>query len=453
MALTPPRLPVPEKDLSFFATLKAAKRNPLEMWSERYYRESIIPGRILGQKTIIFNDPAAIRQVLTEQRQHYEKQTITRRILLPQAGYGLFLAEGERWKRQRRILSPAFTPRNIEKLMPHFVKAIFHWQKGVNAARPINLSNESQLLTLKVAAQSIFSAEIDPQREKHIIDIFKDYAFRLGAPNLFDILAKTDDAFPFATRPRRAFQEHWFGMIETFLRERKERLREPRERDIVDLLEEARDPVTNEALTHHEIVEEIATLTAAGFDTTSRSMFWTFYLLALAPEWQEALRAEINGIAELFESPSLEKVDQLKKTKAVWQEAMRLYPPGSILTRQAMASHDILGTPVPKGTLVIIAPWLMHHHRSFWEDTDVFRPERFYEENAAGITKGAYIPFGMGPRTCIGAIFATTEAMLMIAAVVKQWRISLVDTKPVMPIMLTATIPSYEPMFELTPVA
>lgn len=445
--LSPPLFDIPNDDLPLLKLLRTAARNPLEMWPQRYYREKIIVRNVLGKPNIVFNDPEAIRHVLTEQRQAYEKQTITRRILLPQAGYGVFLSEGERWKRQRRILSPAFTPRNIEKLMPHFVSAIRHWQKGIDDTHPLNLANEVQCLTLKVAAKSIFSVDIDDARERLIISMFSHYAFTLGAPNFFDVIARTDDAFPFATRKRQAFKKRWFGMIEDFIKERAASLKAERERDVCDLLEEARDSETGEALTHEEIVEEIATLTAAGFDTTSRSLFWTFYLLALAPQWQEMLRAEVNSIPDLLDMPSMEKIDLLVKTKAVWQEAMRLYPPGSVLTRQAMQAHNIMGLNVPKGAMVVIAPWLLHRHHAYWDEPGVFKPERFYEKNVA---KGIYIPFGTGPRVCLGAMFATVEAMLMIAAVVKRWHITLVDQKPVTPVMLTATMPSYEPSFLLT---
>lgn len=447
-----PVFSVPPHELSSLGKLRAASRNPLQMWDERYYRDMVIENNVLGQKDIVFNDPEAIRQVLSEQWKNYQKPTVTRRLLLPQAGYGLFLAEGERWRRQRRVLSPAFTPRNMEKLLPSFISATQGWIDSLKDEPKVNLSHEIQRLTLKIAAHSIFSRVLEAKQERDVTDMFRTYALRMGSPNFFDIIATTDDGFAFATRKRQAFKKRWFAMIEEFLAERLALPDNGHVRDIVDLLLEAKDTETGEGLSHEEIVEEIATLTAAGFDTTSRSLFWTLYLLALYPQWQEIVRLEANSIEGLLESPTMEKIGLLSKTKCVWQEAMRLYPPGSIITRRAMVSHRIMDTEVKKGAMVVIAPWLMHRHHAYWQNPDDFDPTRFSEENISNIPKGVYMPFGTGPRVCIGAMFATAESLLAIAAIVKHWKISLYDTKPVQPVMLTATMPSYEPIFNVEPI-
>lgn len=448
MNFVPPKPPLPASDLGLFQTARTAARNPLELWPERYYREPTIARRMAGMTQIVTSDLDFIRQVMGDARQHYEKQVVTRRILLPQAGYGVFLTEGEQWKRQRRILSPAFTPRNIEKLLPHFMTAIRQWIDDAVNENSANLSNELQRLTLKVATQSMFTVAIDDTRERRIIDMFRDYAFNLGAPRWYDLIAKTETSFGLLTRKRWKFQREWYGIIEAFIAERPARNAASGERDVYELLSEARSE-DGDRLSEAEIIDEIATLTAAGFETTARSMFWTFYLLAHFPEWQEELRAEIASIPALFDTPTLAKIDKLEKTKAVWQEGMRLYPPGSLITRQAMSAHAIGDRTIAKGTLVVISPWLVHRHHAYWSEPDQFDPRRFLGERGAAIPKGAYIPFGLGARICLGAQFATAEAMLMIAAVIARWRVTLVDKEPPVPMMLTATMPSYEPNFRL----
>lgn len=448
-ALYPPFPPAPAQDLSFLNTIMAIAKNPLKAWPEYYYHDMTLTRRMLGKTFVTFNDPEAIRQVLNVQAACYEKQVITRRILIPQAGdTAIFLAEGADWKRQRRILSPAFTPRNIEKLLPHFTKATAQWIASLDDTHPVNISNQIQRLTLKVAAQSMFSLAIATDTEEHIIDMFRAYAFSVGSPNFWDFIAQDEHSFAFATRKRHAFKKRWYAILETFFTQRAEH--PPQGTDVLDLLYNAKDAETGEGLSHGEIRDEIATLISAGFETTARSLFWTFYLLARAPEWQDILLEEINAVTDLSETPTLEKIDQLKKTKAVWQEAMRLYPPGAIITRQAKTAHRIMDTDVAKGTMVTIAPWILHRHHAFWKDPALFDPTRFYDPHT--IPKGIYIPFGSGPRVCIGNLFATAESILIIAAVVQRWKIELCHPdEPLMPVMLTATMPSHEPFFKFTP--
>jgi len=452
MTLTVPIFPIPKQDLSLLSYIRTASRNPLAIFSERYYHEKVITRRYFGRTQIVFNDPEAIRQVLTEQKDYYKKPIITHRIVFPMAGGGLVLAEGDTWKRQRRMLSPAYTPRNIEKLMPHFVKAIMDWGKSVQDDQPINLAQESQLLVLRIIAQSVFSVAIGHPLERDIVEGFRQYTLKLGTPHFSDTIAKNRDDFSFMplARGRRAFKNEWFGKIDGFLTERLKQSTDASNRDVVDLLQEARDSETGEGLSREEMVDQIATLTAAGLDTTARGMFWIFYLLALAPQWQEVIREEVNAVPDLFEAPTLEKLERLKKTKAVWQEVLRLYPTNPFMVRQALRAHRVMDTDVPKDALVGLIPWIMHRHHAYWDSPEQFRPERFYDNRT--IPKGVYIPFGVGPRICIGATFSFAEGMLILAAVVKRWHIVLADRKPVLPVMMTATLPSYDPMFRLQPV-
>jgi cytochrome P450 len=202
---------------------------------------------------------------------------------------------------------------------------------------------------------------------------------------------------------------------------------------MIRLLFEARDRETGEPLDNTALRNEAAVIFLAGHETTANSLAWTWYLLSQVPEVENRLHAEL---AEVLggRAPTLEDVPKLAYTRAVFEETLRLYPPVPLLARQAKRAETIRDRSVPAGSLVMVVPWLLHRHRKFWGKPDHYIPERFLPENARFRVRHAYLPFSVGPRTCAGAAFGLTEAILCIAALAQQVRLRLAPGVAVAPV-------------------
>jgi cytochrome P450 len=217
-------------------------------------------------------------------------------------------------------------------------------------------------------------------------------------------------------------------------------------RDLYDLLLAARDPETGAAFTPDQLRDQVATLILAGHETTAVTLFWSLYLLALAPAVQERLAAEAGGFDPRSADESV--LERLRYTRAVLDEAMRLYPPAFAIVREARGPDVVAGHAVGRGTLLVVSPWVLHRHVKLWRAPDAFDPERFLP-GAPPVDRFAYLPFGVGPRVCIGAHFALMEATLVLASLVRRFRIELVDPRPVVPVAVVTTQPDRAPLFRL----
>jgi cytochrome P450 len=188
----------------------------------------------------------------------------------------------------------------------------------------------------------------------------------------------------------------------------------------------------------------------AGHETTARLLFWASYLLTLAPEEQEHLRAEARAFAP-EDVHALADLDRRPRTRQVLYEALRLYPPAPNLVREAVTDHEINGEPIRRGNLAWVVPFVLHRHRRFWSDPTAFQPDRFAGQ-ASPWANSAYLPFGAGPRSCIGAAFALSEAQIVLSALLSRFRITLEGDRPVLPVGRVTLTPDHEPWFRLSPV-
>jgi unspecific monooxygenase len=217
--------------------------------------------------------------------------------------------------------------------------------------------------------------------------------------------------------------------------------------DLFDLLSATRDPETGAGFSGERLLDQVATLITAGHETTAVALFWALYLLAGAPDVQERLALEAAPL-ELGPDHAAEALPKLIYTRAVVHEALRLYPPAFTLVRQARDDDNAGGIPVSRGAVVFIAPWVLHRHRRLWRQPEVFEPARFLPE-APPPDRFAYMPFGIGPRVCVGAQFALTEATLVLASMIQAFHIARVDDEPVEPIAIVTTQPDHPPLFRL----
>lgn len=439
--------PLPRRQRSQLEAYLVLRRNPLELWGKDAYEERILPGRFLGRQQLMLNDPDAIRHVLVTHHEKYGRNLGTRRVLRPVLGQGLFLAEGEAWKHQRRTIAPALAPRTMPILARHVARASAakEAELAALAGRPVELITQLQHLALTIAGQSMFSLEMAGFGAE-MRGMLLHYARRHAKPGLLDLLLPISVPTP-ADLGRQGFRSTWLGLIDRMIDARERQGHAPGEaRDLFDLLAAARDPETGAGFDRAQLRDEVSTMILAGHETTAVTLFWACYIAARLPEQQAQLAAEAEA-ADL--SPEGAAAASLPLIRAHIDEALRLYPPAFLIVRQALAADVIGGRPIQPGTVISISPWVLHRHRKLWRDPDRFDPARFLP-GAPPPERYAYMPFGAGPRICVGMRFALTEATLVLARLLRRFRLELVGGGHVLPRGLVTTQPDRAVRFIVT---
>jgi len=445
--LVPPSPPRAPDDMTAFGRMLAMRVSPIGTWGRRAYEEDVVQGRFVGSSSFILNAPDAIRRVLVDNYENYTRTPAGLRVLRPMLGQGLLIAEGRAWKHQRRTLAPAFTPRAVAALVPHMISATDETVAKLRARSnaPVDLRETMQRMTLEIAGRTMFSFGMD-RHGAALRDFVMEYGERLARPHFLDLLLPLNWPSPqdFA---RARFRKRWTAFVAMLMAERRAAGKNENAppRDLFDLMNEARDPETGAAFSDEQLGDEVATMILAGHETTATALFWALYLLALDPETQEQLAAEVRDVNA---SGAIE-IERLKFTRAVIDETMRLYPPAFLIARAAAGPDTIAGLPVKKHDVILIAPWLLHRHEKLWRDPNAFVPSRFMTGTPPD--RFAYLPFGVGARVCIGAHFALVEATLALARLIGAFRVALVDKEPVLPIGVVTTQPDRSPKFAIAP--
>ncbi len=443
----PPHPVIPEKALSFLEFLRAIRTNALGMWTKAAYQEEVVVRRLLGRSTMLINAPDAIHHVLVENPTNYRRSPASIRILRPITGNGLLLSTGDDWRLQRRTIAPALTPRTLPLLARHIVgcaqEAIAALEAQSDA--PLNLLAAMQNLALDIAGRSMFSLET---REfgPAMRGMLAEFGMRYARPHLFDMVLPP--SIPtLGDLGRRRFQRRWMELIEEIMRQRMSAPATETPRDLFDLLLAARDPETGKGFSHEQLRDQIATMILAGHETTAVTLFWSLVLLAGAHAEQQLVADEVRGV-EITPGNAMDAMPRLVRTRAVISEALRLYPPAFTLVREAIRADRAGTIEIPRHSMLMIAPWVLHRHRRLWRDPDAFDPSRFLPD-APPPPRFAYLPFGAGPRVCVGAQFALTEATLVLAMMIRQFEVRLDDPVPLLPVAIVTTQPNHPPVFRL----
>ncbi len=448
--VVPPAPVPPATNLGSLRLIWQMSRNLIGIWPGFAYDVPINRRRALGVTSLLLNDPAAIRQVLTANAARYRRPLPALRILEPFAGAGLLLQEGAGWRRHRRILAPLFSPKAVGSLIPHFKTAGEGLLARLAGRDRANLAVAFQDVTLDAVLRALFSLPAS-EMGQGLREQVAGYIKGPGRPSPFDAWARGRGDFAFALRGRRAFNRTWFAAVDRIIAERRASTAPLSRSDLLSLMLAARDENGNAALGAAEIRDNCATMLAAGFETTARLLFWASYLLTQDMDEQAAIRAEIAAFPpERVET--LEDLGHWPRLRNTLFEALRLYPSAPIVVRDAVAADEILGEKVVPGMQVWISLWVLHRHRKFWDEPAAFKPERFAGKPASWSNEGAYMPFGAGPRTCIGASFAIAEAQLILAMLLSRYALTLDDRRPVMPVANFTIYPNIEPDFTLRPI-
>jgi unspecific monooxygenase len=444
-----PPVPKPATEaLPLWRLMLQLRRNAISTWGAPAYELDIVSRPFLGNESFLLNHPDAVRRVLVDNHANYGRTPATIRILAPMLGEGLFLAEGAAWKLQRRTMAPAFAPRSLDVAARH-IAAVAQETVAELAARgtsAVDLLRVMQLLALEVAGRAFFSHGMQ-EHGPAIRAAIERYGARVARPSFLDFLLPAKAPSPIDLA-RNWLARDFHRVLDRMIAERGRTAPADPPRDLFDVLVAARDPETGKGFGPRELRDQIATLTIAGHETTALTLFWACYLLALAPEVQDLVAAEAGG-ADLTPEAAAATVERLPLTRAVVQEALRLYPPAFTIVRLALGPDEILGREIPAGSLVVAAPWILHRHKKRWTSPERFDPSRFLP-GAPPVDRYAYLPFGIGPRVCIGAQFALIEATLVLARLLKAYRLEVLGPKRVTPVAVVTTVPDRAPVFRLT---
>lgn len=441
----PPVPPVPACQLPLPAFLRAVRTNALSSWPEHAYEQPILTRSIFGRRNMLLNSPEAIHRVLVDNHANYRRSPASVRILRPITGYGLLLSEGDDWRLQRRTIAPALAPRIMPMLARHILSVAQETVATLRArtSQPIDLLETMEATALEIAGRSMFSLEMR-QYGGAVRRMLEEYAIRWSQPRLLDLILPL--GIPTVRDIRRArFQRRWMALMDEIMRARLAAPQTQDARDLFDLLHAARDPETGRAFSPDQLRDQLATLLLAGHATTAVTLFWALTLLSRAPAEQNRLAQEVSDI-----DLSAEALPQLVRTRAVINETLRLYPPAFAMARVSIQQDRAGDITIPPGTLLVIAPWVLHRHRGLWHDPQVFNPDRFMPD-APSPRRFAYLPFGAGPRVCVGAQFALTEATLVLALLLQNFIIQMDPAESVLPVAIVTTQPDHPPQFILTP--
>lgn len=416
----------PDKPLPFFQFIRTVPNNAMAAIPRAAYEEPVWQLPYGRQELLLVSDPAGVKQVLLDNVANYPKAPEEIAILGAAFGEGLLTSAGDKWKSHRRIMSPSFDHKSIVSYAPAMTETVerylSRWQAMPDGSI-VDIAQEMTALTLKVISRTMFSTDADG-----ISDLMGETLRRGTEAMDFGIVHQLPVIGPFLLKRQIARIHRIFsgldgaiyGLIDA--RAKSKRAGPP---DLLDRLIAARDGETGLAMSNEEVRDETVIIFIAGHETTAVAMTFVWYLLSQHPAEEAKLWEELARVLG-GRTPTYDDLANLPYTRWVIEESMRLYPPApGISNRVANADDVIAGTRVKKNANVLILPWVLHRHRALWSDPLRFDPERFAPERSQGRHRFAYLPFGGGPRICIGAALAMTEAQLILATIAQRYRVRL----------------------------
>ena len=432
-----PTIPTPRAGKAGLWTLFATTRDSwLDVLYERSYSMTMGHVRLPGIPLFMVNAPHLVREVLLDRVADFPKHRVMEEVLRPLLGESIFTTNGDVWARQRRLMEPAFKEARVRTVFDRMVSATRRMTDQLDRAcdegaeqpdqegAPFSAEAEMSLVTADIIFRTILSESLDSQTAQRIFVAFSRYqvlAPRLALHALYGL--------PKWVLPSAAVREanECANTIRTALREciaPRMDGQSPAQQDLLQALMEARDEQTGSGLSKEELVDQVAMLFLAGHETSASALGWALHLLAHDADSQDRLRDEVRAL--VGDAPiQFEHLGQLSYATACFKEALRLFPPVGFLPRESACPQGLHDKTMPKGAAVMVSPWLMHRHRKHWQEPDGFWPERFLKSAPPACQQSirqAYLPFGLGPRICIGAGFALQEAVLILAILVRRYR-------------------------------
>lgn len=434
----PPKPPGRKSKASGLVKLLVGRSNIFSAMNERLYRGWLGRSNLLIHQAFLVNQPDLVRRVMVERPMEFPKSPVMRRALEGLLGESVFVTNGEQWKRQRRMIDPAFAGGKLRGLFPvmrdcadDMVARVADMADGI----PRSIDSEMTHVTADVIFRTLFSTPITQKDAYAVFEAFGRYqqaapfvSLRslLGAPSLCPrwFPSKSDQAGKEIRRLLLAFIE----------RRRVEIDEGQAPDDLATAIMTTRDPESGHMFDAVEMLDQVAIFFLAGHETSAAALGWTLYLISKDQEVQDRMRAEAQEVLG-DRKPDFSDMKALSFTRDVFREAMRLYPPVPFVIRRASKRERMRNYDVPKGSSLIVSQWFLQRHEKLWDHPDLFDPDRWNTENGRERARDAYIPFSVGARVCPGAGFALQEAALLLSELVRRFKFLPVENYAPTPVM------------------
>ncbi|MGB1234335.1 MAG: cytochrome P450 [Planktomarina sp.] len=424
--------------MSIFESFKTARRNVLEIIPDLCTKQPMVSGKTAIVKWHMVMDPKALRRVLLENIENYPKSNVTKNILEPAIGDSLFIAEGAHWRWQRRAASPVFSHRNVHNLGPvmeHAAAASVD-RVGKNVGRAMDMFEEMTKTTFDVISDVTFSGDGQIDRDA-IHKAIDGYIEDTAKVSLLDIIGIPTWVPRLNRMKSSAALKSMKKMADSAIDFRRDK----GSRDVPDLLDlllEGEDPKTKRQMNTAELRDNLLTFIVAGHETTALTLSWALYLCAFDQDVQDRARTEAQSVLG-DRTATADDVANLPYIRMIIDETLRLYPAGGFLSRTAQGPDTLCDRPVLKGDTVMLPIYALHRNEVIWDDPDAFKPERFKDPKS--IDRYAYLPFGNGPRVCIGAQFALQEAVMILSSLLAKYKFTAIEGKEPTPVMIVTLRP------------
>ncbi|MDC7710857.1 cytochrome P450 [Vogesella indigofera] len=433
-----PVYPKPAKSRASLLWMFFRKRHSwLSGLFERSYHMKMGHVHLPGLDLYMINEPSLVRKVLIEQAERFPKHALLDRILKPLLGSSIFTTNGETWQRQRSMMDEGFEHARLKTVFPLMnaaAQAMLDRLDTVADGRDYDIDIEMTHVTADIIFRTIMSVPLEGEDAKKIFEAFlrfQEMAPRIALPIMYK-LPRWMTPWLDSMKSRKAAEEIR-SLLATFIRPRFDAHRSgipSEDQDILAALLDAKDKNDGTGFSFEELLDQIAMLFLAGHETSASALAWAHYLMTMSPEVQERMHEEVVAVAGERELMFTD-IKKLELVGNVMKETLRLYPPVGFFAREATEATLMRNKKIKPGASIMISPWLTHRHRKLWERPDEFDPDRYQTDASRESLRCAYMPFGQGPRVCIGAAFAMQEAVLILAQLVRRYRFT--------------TIPGYQP--------
>ena len=426
--MIPPKPPARPEKVSLWRYMKLFRADILSAQPAKLYRAWMAEFKTPFFRSYLANDLELVKRVLKDRPDDFPKSDRIGAGLRPLLGNSVFLTNGEVWKRQRRIIDPAFEGGRLRDAYGGMYAAgqaaVVRMQSNLGVQ---DIEPETSHAAADVIFRTLFSIPSEDETATAVFEKFRDYQRTQPILNLATFIPGPKWMPRFFSRSTKDTAADIRRLITDLTQRRMDAIKAgTAPDDLPTKIMTTQDPETGATFSTDEIVDQVAIFFLAGHETSASALAWTLYLLAMYPDWQDKLAEEGAALTSDFSS-----VSKLRQTRDVFREGLRLYPPVPIMVRETACPETMRNRAAPKGSQIVLSPWHLHRHERLWDNPDGFDPTRWGTENGKKCQRDAYIPFSSGPRVCTGAGFAMVEGVLLLAMLTRQFRFEVTDKVPV----------------------